>query len=155
MFEKVDAARRQLSEKLGRAAKMIFMEPCPDPGRAGIIQRWQEAQARMPGVAIYQERVSRERFLQLLTHCSKLVANSSSVFTEAAPLGVPVDLVGGRQKGRVLTTPKARRRPVLDRPLSGGPFGGKGASERIARVIKKFLCSGSTWKPKEFQDITS
>ncbi len=154
VFKKVDAARRRLSRQCGRTAGMIFIEPSPDPGRAGIIRRWKQVEADCPGVAIYQERLSRRKFLQLLTHCSEVIANSSGLFTEAAPLGVPMTLVGGRQQGRTLRAPRAAHRPVLKTPLAGGPYGGPGASRKIARAILKLLRSRTGWQTKAFRDIT-
>jgi len=150
----VERIRRRLSRRLGREAKMIFFEPSPDPGRGGIIRRWKETEAAQPGVALYQERLDRTRFLQLLTHAAQIVANSSGLFTEAAPLGVPMTLVGDRQKGRTVVVPRAAHRPVLQKPLDGGPYGGPGASQRIARIILRFLRAGAAWKAKEFRDIT-
>ena len=154
VLARVERIRRRLSRRLGREAKMIFFESSPDPGRGGIIRRWKETEAAQPGVALYQERLDRTRFLQLLTHAAQIVANSSGLFTEAAPLGVPMTLVGRRQKGRVLAAPKAPRRPILKRPLAGGPYGAPGASDRIARIILRFLRAGAAWKAKEFRDIT-
>lgn len=154
VLAKVEAKRRRLSARIGREAKMLFIEPSPDPGRQGIIRRWKEVQAQRPGVAVYQKRLDRRKFLQLLTHAAAIVANSSGLFTEAAPLGVPMTLVGQRQKGRRLTAPKAPRRPVLHRPLSGGPYGGPGASRKIAKAIMGFLQRRKAWTPKEFRDVT-
>jgi len=153
VFARVNAERKRLSRRLGHEAKMIFIEPSPDPGRAGIIRRWQEAQKANPGVALYQERMPRTGFLQLLTHAAKVVANSSSLFTEAAPLGVPMILVGNRQKGRVMMCPTASKRPVLMRPLAGGPYGRPGASARIASCILRYLRGTRRWRAKEFADI--
>ncbi len=153
VFKRVNTERKRFGRDLEREAKMIFIEPSPDPGRAGIIRRWREAQEANPGVAIYQPRVPRTRFLQLLTHAAKVVANSSSLFTEAAPLGVPMVLMGNRQKGRVLTCPTAARRPVLKRPLAGGPYGRPGASARIASRILRYLRPSRQWRAKEFADI--
>jgi hypothetical protein len=62
-------------------------------------------------------------------------------------------LVGRRQKGRRLATPRAARRPVLERPLAGGPYGGAGASRKIARAILRYLRRRTPLKPKEFRDI--
>jgi UDP-hydrolysing UDP-N-acetyl-D-glucosamine 2-epimerase len=153
VFRRVNAERKRLSSHLGREAKMIFIEPSPDPGRAGIIRRWREAQKGHPGVALYQQRMPRAKFLQLLTHAAKVVANSSSLFTEAAPLGVPMVLMGNRQKGRVLMCPTAPKRPVLMRPLAGGPYGRPGAAARIASSIMRFLGGARRWRAKEFADI--
>jgi len=152
VLARAEAARRRLSGRIGREAKLLLIEPSPDPGRWGIIRRWREAERERPEIVIYQERLPRSRYLQLLTHCAELIANSSGLFTEAAPLGVPMTLVGRRQKGRRLTRPRAARRPVLTRPLSGGPYGGPGASRRIARIVMSRLRKGG-WKPKEFRDI--
>jgi len=154
VLRRVNAERERLSRRLGHEAKMIFIEPSPDPGRAGIIRRWQEAQDANPGVALYQPRMPRAGFLQLMTHAAKVVANSSSLFTEAAPLGVPMILVGNRQKGRRMTCPTASRRPVLKRPLAGGPYGRPGASGRIASRIMRFLRGPGQWRAKEFADTS-
>ena len=153
VFARVEAARRRLSRKLGHEARMIFFEPSPDPGRNGIIRRWQEVVRARPDVAVYQERLDRTQFLRVLTHAAHMIANSSGLFTEAAPLGVPMTLVGERQKGRTLVVPVARRRPVLARPLSGGPYGGPGASSRIAHIVMRALRQGCLGGPKEFHDI--
>jgi len=152
VLARVERMRRRLSKQIGREARIILFEPSPDPGRDGIIRRWQEEVAARPDVVMYQERVHRPVFLQLLTHCHHFVANSSGLFTEAAPLGVPMTLVGRRQKGRTLRRPTAPRRPVLTRPLTGGPYGGPGASRAIARIVMRFLGGSLLWKPKEFRD---
>jgi len=153
VLARVERARRRLSKRIGHEARVIFFEPSADPGRDGIIRRWKEEAAARPDVAVYQERLDRPMFLRLLTHAAHIVANSSGLFTEAAPLGVPMTLVGRRQKGRTLLRPTAPRRPVLKRPLAGGPYGGPGASRAIARIILRFLRGRSLWKPKEFRDI--
>lgn len=154
VFRRVNAERKRLSREIGRPARMAFVEPSPDPGRAGIIRRWLEAQADDPDAAVYLERMARPRFLQLLTHAAKVVANSSSLFTEAAPLGVPMVLMGTRQKGRKMVCPVARRRPVLRRPLAGGPYGKPGAAGRIAARVLRHIRSSKQWRAKEFADVT-
>jgi len=153
VLAKVEAARRRLARKLGHEIRMIFFEPSPDPGRDGIIRRWREVAKARPGVALYQERLGRPEFLRLLTHAAHIIANSSGLFTEAVPLGVPMTLVGRRQKGRTLSAPRAAHRPVLKRPLAGGPYGGPGASRKIARAILRALRQGAMGRAKEFQDI--
>lgn len=62
---------------------------------------------------------SHADFLNLLLYCDLFIGNSSSMFYEAPALGVKTQIIGKRQKGRVV------------------PWGDGKATERIIKILKE------------------
>jgi GDP/UDP-N,N'-diacetylbacillosamine 2-epimerase (hydrolysing) len=91
--------------------QVVIIYPNNDPGAAGIVAAWQQAQRSDPRL-ITRPNVTREVFLGLLRDAAVMVGNSSSGIIESASFATPVVNVGARQLGR------ERSENVTDVPYS-------------------------------------
>jgi len=135
-----------------------------DPGRDRIAKLLADYVAANAGRAVMHESLGQLRYLSALKHAAAAVGNSSSGIVEAPAFSVPTVNIGDRQKGRL------RARSVIDcagtadavaaaigRALEPGfraglagmatPFGGGGASARIARHLKAIDLASLARKP--------
>ncbi len=87
----------------GSGPRGIFLHPNYDPGRDGILERWERLSACNGWPVI--SHLPRDRFVALLKRMAVnrrglVVGNSSAGLIECAALGVPALNVGPRQAGR-------------------------------------------------------
>lgn len=87
-----------------------------------------------------QETFTSEDYINLIRHAACCIGNSSSFLKEASVLGVPIVMVGERQKGRL------RTRNVLDVPCE---------SQNIRRGIEFQLNTRYAADETYFQPNTS
>ena len=111
-----------------------------DPGADQIVEAFEAA----GHVATYYEP---QEYLAAVRHCAAVIGNSSSGIIEAPSLGVPTVNVGPRQDGRLKglsvidcaenadAIEAAIYEALSYRGSFDNPYGGPGASERIAGIL--------------------
>jgi UDP-N-acetylglucosamine 2-epimerase (non-hydrolysing)/GDP/UDP-N,N'-diacetylbacillosamine 2-epimerase (hydrolysing) len=133
-------------------AQTVVVYPNSDPGSRQIIRCWRQ---RREGMTYLLPDVSRDLFLGLMRDCRVMMGNSSAGIIEAGALGTAVVNVGHRQAGRerganviqagyakaeiLKAIKKALRRPRTGRPDKSHPYGGGGASKKIATVLGELV----------------
>lgn len=96
----------------------VFIAPNKDRGSEEIRDFMTGLAEERPFHASFYESLPHEDFLNLISHCSEFIGNSSAMLYEAPELGVKTRMIGKRQRGRAI------------------PEGDGKASERIARILK-------------------
>ena len=80
--------------------KCYLYMPNPDPGRADVYNRFQEALTENPEIFEEAHNKPPEDFLRELSKAKFIIGNSSCILREASFLGVPGVNVGDRQRFR-------------------------------------------------------
>ena len=116
-----ERAYRQAVEYVGwQAGALAVLRPVTDPGFEKVNSALACLEGRANTVFVYG--LPPEAWWKAVRRATLIVGNSSSIVLEAGPLGVPVRLVGERQKGRL----------PPDRELLDGKAGAR-AAEVISR----------------------
>lgn len=80
--------------------QIIITAPCADEGSTEMINAYKNAAASNPHIS-YIPHLGSRYYLTLMRYAAALAGNSSSGFTEAPSLSVPVVNIGNRQKNRM------------------------------------------------------
>lgn len=143
---------RALARALGTlASRAVVTAPNADPEYRPIIQALSTVRNTRSDVRFVAD-LGTPAYLSLLKHADALIGNSSSGLTEAPSFGTPVVNIGERQRGRLrganvidVEPTAASIRSGIERALrpsfrrraraARNPYGGPGASARIARLL--------------------
>ncbi len=147
----------------------IFTGVNADPGHRAIDDAIRAFVAARPGRAYLFASLGSERYWAALRLADAVVGNSSSGIAEAPAVGTPSINIGERQHGRLRapsiidcpadqTAIRTALRSILDgrfHPDSSHepPYGRGGASDKIARIIRKIDLKYAF--PKHFRDLAS
>lgn len=129
----------------------IFLAPNIDAGSDGVSAALRKYRDTNPEQAVFFKSLIPHDFYRVLKHATVAVGNSSSFIRESAYLGVPVVIVGDRQRGRErgenaveVVTEREEIRAAAEKQMRHGPyrqdtiFGDGNAAQRIADICKRF-----------------
>lgn len=149
-------------------ASILFTLPNADTDGRVIIEDIERFVKERPSKRQAFASLGSQRYLSLMKQADAVVGNSSSGFTEAPVLGIPVVNIGDRQKGRlraasVIDCPEETnaitesvRKAISQRfrddaRRTDSPYGSGGASKAILETLASFPLSGAVIK--RFFDI--
>lgn len=149
-------------------ASILFTLPNADTDGRVIIEDIERFVKERPSKRRAFASLGAQRYLSLMKQADAVVGNSSSGFTEAPALGIPVVNIGDRQKGRlraasVIDCPEETnaitesvRKAISQRFRDNArdtdsPYGSGGASRAILETLASFPLSGIVIK--RFFDI--